>query len=900
VADPTAAAEENQALQARIAELERRLAGATENPPWWSMLPVLQSIGDIVMVVDSAHRVLFLNSAAVALLEQAPEELHGQDVETLFSISSEQATARPWLHGEWAGEWPVRRSDGTIRLLEGATREVTDIAGVARGMVGVFRDVTERRQVVEALHTSEERFHIFMEYNPASAWICDVDGTLLYANTAFRRVLAPPAEDPVGKSIFEIFPPDLARTYHENNRIVAATGELMETIEESLRADGSSGAYLVHKFRIPSPDGSPMIGGVGLEITDRQMLDQALRESEGRYRLLFERSHDAIIIGDDSGAYIDANEAAAELIGVPRERLIGMNVAELRPVTRENAGELYAKYLETGFEQGEFSFYRPDGEFRVALYTASRIGEGMHLSILQDITERKVAEQALRDSEERYRLITENASDIIELFDVDTGGVCVYASPSHRKVFGAPPEAIVGLQILDAIHYADYDIVREIWETAAAGGEASGAARVRHADGGWRWIEATLKATQQRGRRYVLLVGRDVTERKQIEQRYLQAQKMDSIGRLAGGVAHDFNNLLTAMQGYTTFALDSIEPEHPARIDLIDVQHAIERAGRLTQQLLAFARRQPTAPQSLNLNDLIVDMMKLLRRLIGEDIELIVLPDPQLAYTRADPGQIEQVLVNLVVNARDAMPGGGKLIIETSNVTFDAEYVRQHVTVTPGRYVMLAITDTGTGIAPDVMAHLFEPFFTTKEAGRGTGLGLATSYGIIAQHGGYIWCYSELDEGTTFKVYLPQHADPPVVPDRPPVVTDIPRGSETLLVVEDEPAVRDLMQRILRAHGYTVLAAANGVEALMIYEAHTATPIMLVITDIIMPQLGGIELAARLRGIDPQIQVLFTSGYTDQAVIAHGHVDTGAPFLQKPFSAPELARTVRAILDGTT
>lgn len=391
---------------------------------------------------------------------------------------------------------------------------------------------------------------------------------------------------------------------------------------------------------------------------------------------------------------------------------------------------------------------------------------------------------------------------------------------------------------------------------------------------------------------------REIVERERIEDQFRQAQKMESIGRLAGGVAHDFNNILTAVIGFTDLAFMHVPRDHPIVAELNEIRKAAERAASLTRQLLAFARKQIINPRVVDLNGLILDMDMLLRRLIGADVELRTLPAAELWTIKADLGQLEQVLVNLVVNARDAMPAGGKLIIETANVVLDEFYAETHIEVTPGSYVMLAVSDTGTGMPPDVQKHLFEPFFTTKETGKGTGLGLATVYGIVKQHGGSIWVYSEVGQGTTIKVYLP-HVGAQVAPmPQPSAPETLPRGVETVLVVEDEDAVRNMVIRVLRAQGYAVLEATNGVHAQRLAHDYTGE-IHLLIADVVMPQMGGKALADRLLHSRPQMKVLFVSGYTDDAIVHHGQLDHDVIFLQKPFTPAQIARKVREVLHTT-
>ena len=396
----------------------------------------------------------------------------------------------------------------------------------------------------------------------------------------------------------------------------------------------------------------------------------------------------------------------------------------------------------------------------------------------------------------------------------------------------------------------------------------------------------------------MLSLAADVTEMRQLEVQYRQAQKMEAVGRLAGGIAHDFNNLLTAIIGTTALVLEDLGLESRARLDIQEIEKAAKRAAGLTRQLLIFSRQQVLEPRALDLNALVGNLEKMLHRLIGEDIELVTKPAASLGAVRADPGQLEQAIVNLVVNARDAMPQGGRLTIETADVELDRGYVAGHVPTQPGPYVLLAISDTGVGMDGATKARLFEPFFTTKEPGRGTGLGLATVYGIVKQSGGYIWTYSELGHGTTFKIYLPRVAETPEAPESTTSPPTPVRGSETLLVVEDQEEVRKLTKRVLEARGYTVLAARNGAEALEIVAQHPSK-IHLMITDVVMPGMNGRELAQHARARRSYLKVLYVSGYTGEAVLQHRLLEPGVAFLQKPFTPDVLARKTREVLDNT-
>jgi nitrogen-specific signal transduction histidine kinase/ActR/RegA family two-component response regulator len=386
-------------------------------------------------------------------------------------------------------------------------------------------------------------------------------------------------------------------------------------------------------------------------------------------------------------------------------------------------------------------------------------------------------------------------------------------------------------------------------------------------------------------------------ERRRLESHFIEAQKMDVIGQLVSGVAHDFNNILAVIIGYSDLITSDLDKQSPMRTYIEEIRHASERAAGLTRQLLIFGRKQRVVPVVLDLNDVVNDLENMLRRLIDANIEMKIVPGKKIGHVKADAGYVGQVLMNLVVNARDAMPQGGKLTIATNNVRLDANSTPSKSSVTPGNYVMLSVSDTGTGITDEVKALLFEAFFTTKPVGKGTGLGLATCQTIVQQSGGHIDVYSEVGKGTTFKIYFPRVAEPLDVSARPMRAGPLPRGTETLLVVEDEPAVRHLARSVLDNLGYEVLSAANGQDALHMAREHKGSPIRLVITDVIMPLMGGKVMADWLKVTYPDLKILFTSGYTDDAISQHGVLEKGVEFLPKPYTPASLARRVRQILD---
>jgi nitrogen-specific signal transduction histidine kinase len=393
----------------------------------------------------------------------------------------------------------------------------------------------------------------------------------------------------------------------------------------------------------------------------------------------------------------------------------------------------------------------------------------------------------------------------------------------------------------------------------------------------------------------IIGTGIDITERRKLEEQLQQSQKIEAIGRLAGGIAHDFNNLLTAIRGYSDLLLLRIDSSSPLRRDVEEIQKAGERAASLTRQLLAFSRKQVLQPKVLDLNAVVAGMDGMVRRLIGEDIDLVTVLKPGLWNVQADPGQVEQVIMNLVVNSRDAMPQGGKVTIETSNEELDDRYVRRHAVVKPGEYVRLSISDTGLGMDEVTKSRLFEPFYTTKEKGKGTGLGLSTVYGIVKQSGGYIWVYSETGKGAAFKVYFPRFRGATAEARREGTSGSAFYGRETVLVVEDEEVVRALVRGILEGNGYTVLTASDGVEAQKVGRSHK-TPIHLIVTDVVMPKMGGREAAETLAQHLPGVKVLYMSGYTNDAIVRHGMIESGIPFLEKPFTPDALLRKVHQLL----
>jgi two-component system cell cycle sensor histidine kinase/response regulator CckA len=539
---------------------------------------------------------------------------------------------------------------------------------------------------------------------------------------------------------------------------------------------------------------------------------------------------------------------------------------------------------------------RPQGVAGVSSIDRPGLTVGINLAIDEYCKERqrRKAEDTLR---KLWRAV-EQSADLVMI--TDRAGIIEYVNPAFESLTGYSPGELMGQtpRVLKSGQQTS-ELYRELWQTILAGNVFRCIMTNRKKNGETFVAEKTITPLRDNEGKLTHFISndRDITDRRRLENQLQQAQKMDAIGRLAGGVAHDFNNLLMVISSYAELMLDSLAPQHPLRRNVNEIQKASRRAAELTRQLLAFGRKQMQSLQLLDLNLIIEDISKMLPRLIGEDIELVFKPGNKLGKIKADVVQIEQILMNLVANARDAMPRGGRLEIETATVRLDDAYIQEHSIVPPGDYVLLTVGDSGQGIAPEHIPHIFEPFYTTKEEGKGTGLGLATVYGIVKQNRGFIWVYSEPGMGTTFKIYLPRtrQSKPALHPSQ--VVEGSFRGCETLLLAEDEDAVRQSIREFLTLNGYIVLEAKNGADALALSRSYS-NPIHLMITDVVMPQMSGAELAQHLSCDRPEMKVLFVSGYAEATVLRHGAIEVSKRFLQKPFSLKTLAAKIREVLDA--
>src|SRR6267154_1698264 len=529
----------------------------------------------------------------------------------------------------------------------------------------------------------------------------------------------------------------------------------------------------------------------------------------------------------------------------------------------------------------------------------NNLSDGSIICVSRDITERVSAQRARAEAEIKYRMLVEQVAAISYIAELGVKGQWLYVSPQVETMFGYSVDEWLSTsrEWIRHIPVEDHPIVNAAEEASSRGEPFQAEYRITRKDGEIIWVSDTAVVVRGSDSHPVmegLIV--DITDRKMLENQLLQARKMEAVGRLAGGVAHDFNNLLTIIKGYVEMAIQRCLDRPELHSDIRRIEDAADRAVTLVRQLLAFSRKQVLRPKILDLNAIVMNLDQLLRRLMSENIEMKTFVSKEVGAIKADPGQIEQVVMNLVVNARDALPSGGRILIETSNVDLDSTYTRDHAVVRPGSYVMLAVSDTGVGMSADTVAHIFEPFYTTKESGRGTGLGLSTVYGIVKQSEGYIWVYSETGRGSTFKVYLPRVDEPAEALPAGKVPAANQSGSETILLVEDQPQVRELAQMVLAGKGYTVVVAATPEEAERVC-AQRVRGIHLLLTDVIMPGVSGRELAKRLTARQPNMRVLYMSGYTFNVIAQGGMLEDGVAFLQKPFTPSTLAEKVREILD---
>lgn len=750
----------------------------------------------------------------------------------------------------------------------------------------------------------DEKCRIIFDEAAEGIVLMPIDGSTLWVNKTFARMHGYESpEEMLHLRLSDLDAPGTAARAPERlQRLIA--GETLNFDVEHYRKDGSI-FFLNVSCKVVDIEEKRYFLGLHQDITERKRVEEALRESEEKYRTLAEAAPQMIFLIDRHFRIQYVNSQSARAIGRPAEEIAGKSIDDIFP---PELAQRHRRALGRVFETGEQLFtemleHFPTGdvwiEARLAPVRDEKGDIVGAIGLSSDITERKRAE-------ERYRATIESSPVGMHFYRLEKEGRLVFvgANPAADRLLGVSNDRFIGKTIEDAFPPLVGTEIPDRYRHAALTGEKWSTEQVVYDHGGIRGAFNVL--VFQNEPQHAVAMFFDITDRKRAEEekeklqaQLLQSQKMESVGRLAGGIAHDFNNMLSVILGHTEMLLDRLKPDDPLLHDLRKIHTAAERSADLTRQLLAFARKQTIAPQVLDLNATVRGMLDMLRRLIGEDIDLAWMPGADAGRVRMDPSQIDQILANLCVNARDAIADTGKITIETGVATFDDRYCATHAGYVPGDYALLAVSDSGCGMDTATVEHLFEPFFTTKERGKGTGLGLATVYGIVRQNCGFINVYSEPGRGTSFRIYLPRCAEEmAVLPAKKEPVSAPKSGGETILLVEDEPMIRDIARKMLDILGYRVIVAATPGEAIRLAREHAGT-IHLLFTDVVMPEMNGRELARNILSLYPDIKRLFMSGYTANVIAHHGVLDPGVHFLQKPFSMNDLAVKVREALAGS-
>jgi len=776
------------------------------------------------------------------------------------------------------------RPDGSKQVILTSKLPFRDSNGKIVGLVGYGRDITESKRAEEKLATEQHLLNSLITTTPARIYFKDRESRFIKINEAFARMHE--FSDPrmlVGKTDFDIFGGQHARQAYEDEQRIMATGEPMIGQEE--REDWPDGHVTwASSTKLPLRDsGGKIIGivGVSRDVTERKKTEEKLK----LFHTLIERSNDSIHVVDPAmGRFLDVNESGCRALGYTRDELLAMTVFDVTVgVDRAMFDTTGARMKKTGHAMLEALHRRKDGTtYPVELSLSPVTLEREYLvAIVRDITERKRAEESYA----RLAKAVEQAAETIVITDTD--GTIVYANPAFERTSGyACNEARGQNSRFLKSGKQDAGFYRRMWDVLLHGQTWSGHFVNRRKDGTLYEEEATISPVRDVASNIVnyVAVKRDVTREVQLEAQLRQSQKMEAIGQLAGGVAHDFNNILGAMMMQAEMAAMVENTPEEVREGLHEIRAAAERAANLTRQLLLFSRRQVMQPRDLDLNEIVTSLAKMLQRIIGEDVQLQLHLHSAPLIIHADAGMLDQVLVNLAVNARDAMPGGGRLLIETAEKIVDENMAGLNPDAAPGHFAYFSVSDTGSGILPEVMPRIFEPFFTTKEPGKGTGLGLATVFGI--------------GQGAHFQIFLPASTATDVELAQATARPKPRGGTETILLVEDESAVRSLTRVILERHGYKVLDAVNGVEALNLWREHREA-VSLLLTDLVMPAgLSGQQLARQIHAEKPDLKVVFTSGYSAEIAGRELQLRSGENFLQKPFASDQLLETVRRCLDG--
>ena len=785
------------------------------------------------------------------------------------------------------------------------------------------------RDRIGKLQETEEKYHLITENMADTVWIMDMNFQFTYVSPSVMRMYGASPQELFERPIADSLTPEsiqlVSEIFAEEMELETSGYALPERTRilelEEYKKDGST-VWVESHVSFLRDDNNKAIGvlGTSRDITDRKRAEQALERSQAELQAIYDHAPVMMCVVDEQRRILYANPSFLKFSVLPVERIEGGytgNVSGCINAFDDHRGCGFGEHcrdcslrlaigdtLKSGNRhhniEHKITLLRkgiPEEAFLLCSTAMIPSGNQPRLLLcLHDITDRHRTKKALRESEMNYRLLADNTLDAIWTMDFDW--VFTYVNPASFALSGYTPEEWMGSRLQDHCDQVNFDWITQNFAEEMAKGPASNGvlfeAKMLKKNGESFPVEIRCNYFQNENGQLTGLQGttRDITERKMLEAQLIQAQKMESVGRLAGGVAHDFNNMLCVILGHVELAMQQMDQTHPLYKDLIEIQKAAERSASLTRQLLGFARKQTVCPRILDLNETIDGMLIMLRRLIGENILLQWLPDEALWMVNVDPSQIDQILANLCINARDAIQGGGKVIIETKNCRLDQDYCLNHPGFVPGEYVLLTVSDDGCGMDKETISHLFEPFFTTKEIGRGTGLGLATIYGIVKQNNGFINVYSEPGQGSVFHVYLPKYRGKIEEITKSSQAVSLAHANETILLVEDEPAILKMITTMLQQLEYKVLAAGAPEEAVRLASECT-DKIDLLMTDVIMPEMNGRELADTLAAHYPKMKRLFMSGYTADVIVHHGVLDDGVHFIQKPFSKENLSFSLR-------
>lgn len=865
---------------------------------------VLETAREGVWTVDRQGRTEFVNQRMASMLGFRVEEMVGRDLLEYVDPDWQNIAAKSFRQQAFSSgsvELKFRRKDGSEMWALAYRGTLLDEIGQYDGAVSRVSDISEQKRAEDELRLQATALNAAAN----AIVITDAAGTILWVNPAFTAVTGYGPEEVVGRNPSVLKSGEHTQQFYQDLWNTIMTGRVWHGEVVNRRKDGNLYWEEMTIAPVRSREGAiTHFVAIKQDVTARNQAREALRRNEERFRRLVENIGDGILSVDTEGKIQYASESACNVSGYPRQQLVGRSMFQF--VHSEDLAQLQSLFARALRESGSTVQWgsmvrRKDGSWRYFEGSMANRLEDPDIAALvinfRDSTARRETEEALIRAEARYRAIFENAA--VGIYVSAPGAQYLSMNPALASIYGfdSPEDAIQHSSDIKHL-YVDPDKWEEFRRCLAKDGVVRNFEyEVHRRDSTRRWLLENARAVY--GDKGELLyyegVVEDVTELKSLELQLRQAQRLEAVGRLAGGVAHDFNNMLGVILGYGDILQTQLPSNHPGLKSATEMQKAALRAANLTRQLLAFSRKQILQPQVLNLNSLLDELSKMLRRLIGEDIELVFRPGENVARVKADPGQLEQVVMNLAVNARDAMPGGGRLSIETSNVAVDEGFAQRHSPMRPGFYVLVLVTDTGSGMNAEVLSHIFEPFFTTKEQGKGTGLGLSIVYGIIKQSGGYIWVDSEPNRGSSFRIYLPPTTEvETTVASRPSPSSS--GGTETILVVEDDASLREMIRIVLTGAGYRILEARNGSEALSLLPDINEA-VHLLMTDIIMPAVNGWELARSIAASRPGIPTLFMTGFGVALDTFGIEIAPDVMLLTKPFTSDLLLRKVRETLD---